>query len=169
MKPTLAALSAMIFAVAAYGGEDARAERERAMKLYQSHGTPQDDARAVAMLEHAAEGGDLVAQVNLATIYEYGLFVPRDEARSAKWWLAAAEQGDPRAQFRAGEMLWMGWGMARDRAEALKWWTLARERGEAEWMRATIAGLRVPPSEADWEEARGRAKAWHAAKDAARP
>ena len=168
MKAFAAALVALAFAAAAYAGDAGRAERERAMKLYQGRGTPADDSRAVAMLEHAAEAGDLVAQENLGLIYEYGLFAPRDPERSAKWWRAAAEQGDARAQFRTGENLWMGWGVARDRMEALKWWTLAREQGEHEYMRATIAGLRVPPSEEDWAEAERRARAWHEARDAAR-
>ena len=195
MKLPLAGIMASLFAVAAYADDytaglehlqrkayraaaasferaaragDARAEREHALMIYQGLGMPRDDARAIATLEHAAESGDVVAQVDLAILYENGLTVARDEQRSAKWWLAAANQGDRRAQFRAGEVLWRGDGIARDRAEALKWWTLAREQGEAEWMRATLESLREPPSQADWDEARRRARAWHEARDTPR-
>src|SRR4051812_45877476 len=145
----------------------AAAERELALMIYQGLGFARDDARAVAMLENAASRGDKVAQVDLASLYENGLSAPQDDARSAKWWLAAAEQGDARAQFRIGEILWLGQGMPRDRPEALKWWVLAREQGEAEWMRATIAGVRDPIPEGDWDAARERAREWHARREAA--
>ena len=134
--------------------------REQGMRIFQGLGVPRDDAKAVALLEEAAERGDLVAQVNLAKMYENGLSVAQSDARSARWWLAAARQGDAAAQFRVGEIVYLGQGLPRDRLEAVTWWSRALAHAspaQREWMQRTVDSLREPVTAAEWEEARHRA------------
>ena len=161
-----AALFAATVAALAAGGawagerEQATRLRERGMRIYQGLGVPRDDAKAVALLERAAALGDLVAQVNLAKMYENGLSVAQSDARSARWWLAAARQGDAAAQFRVGEILYLGQGLPRDRMEAITWWSRAlahADPAQREWMQRTVDSVREAVTAAEWEEARRRA------------
>lgn len=51
-------------------------------------------------LRRAAEAGDVVAQFELGTLYEYGFHMPDNEAPALAWYTLAAEQGHAKAAER---------------------------------------------------------------------
>ncbi len=51
-------------------------------------------------LRRAAEAGDVVAQFELGTLYEYGFRMPDNEAPALAWYTLAAEQGHAKASAR---------------------------------------------------------------------
>jgi TPR repeat protein len=78
-----------------------------------------------------AEGGDKVAQFNLAKLYAKGEGVPPDFKESAKWFTKAAKQGHASAQLDLGVAYDAGLGVPQDFKLAVKWYTKAAEQGHA--------------------------------------
>jgi len=90
-----------------------------------------------------AEGGDVVAQLELAGMYAKGEGgVPKDNATATKWFLKAAEQGDGAAEFSMGQKYLKGDGVTRDTTEGVKWLTKSAEHGNAEAQLA-LGGLHI--------------------------
>jgi TPR repeat protein len=80
-----------------------------------------------------AEGGDALAQFNLALLYHYGLGVERDMELAIEWYEKAAQQSQPDAQVAIGDLFMAGlWGGAPDPEEAAAWYRLAAKQGHAE-------------------------------------
>lgn len=79
-----------------------------------------------------AEGGEAIAQFNVATIYDRGLGVSEDATEALRWYVKAARQGHINAQYNLGVMYNLGDGVPRDYAKALKWYHKAAEQGHAE-------------------------------------
>ena len=88
------------------------------------------DRGALAMLNHAANSGDVEAQTSLA-MYLHGV---GNDTDAATWALAAAEQGAPAAQGFLGSMYNRGWGVPEDPRAAQSWWLRAARVGVANAM-----------------------------------
>ena len=58
-----------------------------------------------------AEQGDIIAQYNIASMYDNGRGVAEDKSEAARWYRAAAKQGDVDAQFSLGFMYDSGEGV----------------------------------------------------------
>ena len=80
-------------------------------------------------LEPLAKQGDVNAQYNLGTMYQYGQGVTRNHQTAVKWYTLAAEQGDTYAQSNLGSMYQFGQGVTQNDKTAVKWYTLAAEQG----------------------------------------
>ena len=96
-----------------------------------SAGPPWSQAnQLLSDLRHAAEQGDVVAQLALGVSYDEGRGVVKDEAEALRWFRLAAEQGDPTAQLKLGISYEEGRGVLKDEAEAVRWFRLAAEQGD---------------------------------------
>ena len=82
-------------------------------------------------LRHAAEQGDVEAQMLLAGIYEEGELLPQDYTQAALWFRRAAEQGDSHAQYTLGWIYEQGRGLPRDDMQAAEWYHRAAGQGVA--------------------------------------
>ena len=91
-------------------------------------------AAAISYLK-AAEGGNSMAQNNLAIMYAAGEGVDRDQAQATKWFARSAAQGDAAAQFHLGDRCFRASlklpKLEADEAliEAFKWLHLASASG----------------------------------------
>jgi hypothetical protein len=81
--------------------------------------------KALAELKPAAEAGDARAQINLASIYYYGLGISANFEHAFKWYRAAALQGDADGQIGLAILYAQGQGAPLDLAIAHMWLTLA--------------------------------------------
>lgn len=149
---------------------NAEAQRRLGFRYYHGEGVKQDNKRAVALFERAAEGGDIESAFNLAKMYEFGMGVQQDDRLATTWYVRAAEMGSRSAQFSASVMYYLGQGVASDRAEAAKWWTLAMGAGGdfAEKIRPTVESAQGKLSPAELDEGKRRAAQWlaiHGAKN----
>lgn len=81
-------------------------------------------------LEQAAQGGDLAAQANLATLLAQGKgALVADHAQAAHWFGKAAAAGQRVAQYNLFVALASGQGVKQDLAEATRWLRKAAEAG----------------------------------------
>lgn len=87
------------------------------------------DMKAVAMLRHAAEAGDVYGQYFFGSIYHRGYGVAKDEQVAISWCLKAAEQGLAEAQCVLGRQYQIGEGVTQDHKEAVAWYRKAAEQG----------------------------------------
>jgi uncharacterized protein len=69
--------------------------------------------KAVDWYGHAAEGGNVVAQCNLATLYFRGSGVAQNYAQAAQWFRKAAESGYAAGQQSLAWMYFTGKGVPR--------------------------------------------------------
>ena len=109
-RPSILLAAAALLAACSAGAEAVRAERR----------TEQQEAKEaqLAALEARAAGGDLGAQMELASMYYDGRVVPRDRGRAAVWYRAAADQGLAEAYYSLGVLLEKGDGVPGDLAGA---------------------------------------------------
>ena len=93
---------------------------------------------ALAQIKAAAEGGDALAQSQLADAYYYRW----DYARAGIWYGKAANQGVPYAQYKLGYLYESGlksWipeakdlpHIQKDYREAIRWYQIAANQNEA--------------------------------------
>lgn len=80
----------------------------------------------------AAEGGNVVAQYNIAYLLAEGLGTKQNFIEAARWYRMAAEQGHADAQYELSELLYWGDGVPEDLEESAYWTRLAAEQGHAE-------------------------------------
>ena len=92
-----------------------------------------EEQRAFALVEDAANQGDVDAIDYLAWFYDEGRYVSRDQARAARLYRQAAERGQRHAQWRLGVMLDTGEGVAQDPVEALQWNSSGSRAGQSAW------------------------------------
>ena len=111
-----------------------RSKFSRARPLPRSnwHCAPGNFARAAALLEQRAQGGDAEAQYQLASLYRSGRGVAQDDAAAFRWMKAAAEKGHANAQFNLAKMYLAGRGVAIDVQQARAWLTKAAAQGRTE-------------------------------------
>lgn len=70
--------------------------------------------------EVLAEQGNVMAQINMGSIYQNGNGVPKDNHKAFTWFKRASDQGNALAQANLGLMYYRGLGVRQD-------YTLARE------------------------------------------
>src|SRR5216683_5533443 len=80
----------------------------------------------------AAEQGEVLAQTNLARMYDRGEGVREDQTEAVKWYRKAAELGDSSAQYNLGVMIGTGAGAQRDIVEGYAWVSIAAAAGDAD-------------------------------------
>jgi len=98
-------------------------------------GIPVDNARARALLMHAASYfGDADAQFRVGELYLDPNELGVNPIQSARWLSLAASKGHPGAQARLGELLYRGDGIVPQPVEGLMWIALAQRnaRGTAD-------------------------------------
>ncbi len=89
---------------------------------------PALNAEAEALLPKA-EGGDAVAQFNLARLYVLGEGMAVNRAEFLRWCRTAAEQGLPEAQYTLGMCYRRGLGVEQNEEEAARLLKLAADAG----------------------------------------
>lgn len=95
-------------------------------------GVTADPKQAFTWYEMAANGGDSVAQVNLALCYEKGNGVEKDGAKAFYWFNKASEGGNVNAYINVGVYYEKGeGGVTKDMKTALSWYLKAAELGDA--------------------------------------
>lgn len=95
-----------------------------------SGGQAADRNKSVSWYTKSAEQGELLAQIELANLYDNNLAGgsnPKQEA--AKWFEKAAEQGDAGAQYKIGLFYHNGLGVEKDFSQAAKWYRHAALQG----------------------------------------
>ncbi len=83
-------------------------------------GVPVNQGEAAKWFRKAAEQGIILAQYNLALIYDKGEGMT-NYVEAAKWFRKAAEQGDAEAQADLGLYYLIGKGVDKDSCEGAKW------------------------------------------------
>lgn len=87
-----------------------------------------DDAAAFQYLKKAAEGGHVLAQFTLGTIFERGNnAVYQDVGQAEYWYSQAAGQGDPGAQFNLGYLCLQ---TSERQEEGIEWMKKAADQGD---------------------------------------
>ncbi|MCW8885165.1 MAG: SPOR domain-containing protein [Motiliproteus sp.] len=100
-------------------------------EAYEYIQTPQrNGTRAAKWYMKAAEQGHLLAQRNLAALYDSGFGVPKNSWLSFRWYQRAAEQGQAHSQLMTGMMYLDGTGTLKDRKKGLYWLQQAAHSGE---------------------------------------
>ncbi|KAF9160617.1 hypothetical protein DFQ26_005359, partial [Actinomortierella ambigua] len=81
----------------------------------------------------AANGGNVVAQIRLARMYENGQGVVASNAsKAATWYRRAADGGSAEAQLALGKMYTDGYGIEEDTSQAARWYEMAAKQGHQE-------------------------------------
>jgi len=80
----------------------------------------------IDVLDYAIKG-DVLSQVYLGYMYEYGYSIPEDKQEAIKWYRKAAEQEYALGQIRLGHAYRNG--VPEDKNEAIKWYRKAAEQG----------------------------------------
>jgi TPR repeat protein len=88
-----------------------------------------DEAGAFDMSLLAAQDGDVLYQVAVATQYRYGKGTPVDAAESLRWLREAVRQGDLNAINKLGDAYETGFGVPRDLKQAMVLYRQAAQRG----------------------------------------
>ena len=108
-----------------------------------------DPADAIALLEQAAQQGNLLAPWILGAAHAEGLSVPQDPREAARWFRVAASQGHPQAQYMLGMAYLDGNGIRRDRKAAEHWLGLSADNGFATAQTALALLMADRPDEQD--------------------
>ena len=87
--------------------------------------------QGMAKLRPAAENGNALAQLLMATILADGKLAPQDRAQAIVWYRKAAEQGIAQAQNETGKALSEGSVIPKDDAQAVTWFRKAAEQGHS--------------------------------------
>ncbi len=102
---------------------------------------------AAKLLKPAAEAGNVLAQYQMAVMYDTGQCVHKIPLAALAWYRIAAES-DPRAQVAMAEKLMEGRGIAHDPPAAISWYRKAAAHGHlSAFLRLAICyrdGVGVP-------------------------
>jgi TPR repeat protein len=101
-------------------------------------GVPQDNNKAIELLQKAADHGDVKAQYSLGGMYVYRYY---DAVKAVEWYQKAAAQGNVHAQYELGKIyegrIYEGYKYApkgakavpKDYAKAIEWYQKAAAKG----------------------------------------
>ena len=98
-------------------------------------------AEAARLIERAALGGFVTAQLMLGRGLELGQFgAAPDIGKAVGWYEVAARNGSPEAQVELATAYYLGRGKSRDNAEAARWFLEAAKAGDpgAQYMLASM-------------------------------
>jgi TPR repeat protein len=96
-----------------------------------AHANNKVDTNAItAKLVASAEGGDVEAQVQLASKHYFGIQCETNYVEALAWFRKAAQAGSATAEFRVGYMLFKGQGTETNLAEAYVWLKKAEAQGD---------------------------------------
>ena len=84
---------------------------------------------SVAERRIKAEAGDVAAQVQLASDYDFGRGVPQDYGLAAHWYQKAADTGDRVAQNNLGSLYQNGMGVTKDYGKAVALYRASAAQG----------------------------------------
>ncbi len=112
-----------------------------------------DVETAIKYYTIGAEGGDMRAQMDLATMFDKGWGVPQDMSRAAKWYEAAARQGLPSSQYNIATMYEDGVGVEASKVKAYFFYQLAIEGGFPRFATEAIEKLSESMTPAEIKEA----------------
>ena len=109
------------------------AERESVFKNKGSSNTyfSENCPKHFTFWEQAAQQGQPIAQLFLASCYGTGNGVEKDEVQAVTWYRKAAEQGNALAQTHLGFAYNDGKGTTKDQIQAVVWFRKAAEQGFA--------------------------------------
>eukprot|EP00474_Spongospora_subterranea_P010267 CRZ10725.1 hypothetical protein [Spongospora subterranea] len=96
------------------------------------HKPTEESKDVIHYFEHAADGGDVNAQVVLGQLHQRGLRgIPQDHGRAAHYFRRAADQGDANAMAHLGAMHANGQGMEQNNKTALSLFRKSSALGSA--------------------------------------
>lgn len=83
----------------------------------------------------AAEDGNAMAQLAVASMYRQGTGVTANLGKAFDWYRKAAMQGDPVAQSNLGDLYSKGEGVTKNYKQAVHWYRQAAKQGvqHAQW------------------------------------
>jgi TPR repeat protein len=90
------------------------------------YGLVKSEKKAAKIYRRGVELGDVVAMINLGTLYENGSGVKLDKKKAERLYRAAADRGDAIAQNNLGALL----DTEQKFEEAFRYYTLAANQGE---------------------------------------
>ncbi|MGA8657757.1 MAG: hypothetical protein WB586_16550, partial [Chthoniobacterales bacterium] len=90
-----------------------------------------DYAKALPLLQKAADTGHAVAMNNLGWLYQNGWGVAQDYAKARECYQKAADAGNALAMNNLGWLYHNGWGVAQDYGKAREWYQKAADTGNA--------------------------------------
>ena len=111
---------------------DSEVQFNEGVKYMTGDGVPQDNAKAVAWYQKAADQDHALAQGQLGVMYAHGLGVQQDNVKAVAWYRKAAEGGYALSQFMLGAMYAEGQGVPQDNETAYMWFNLAASRSTGE-------------------------------------
>lgn len=91
----------------------------------------QCDSAATKVFKVAAEQGCLLAQANLACMYQFGIGISKSPTETEKWMRRSAEAGCAMAQYNLGLCFILGDCVKQNDSEGAKWLRCAAEQGFA--------------------------------------
>ncbi|HPA26566.1 MAG TPA: hypothetical protein PLQ05_02855 [Acidobacteriota bacterium] len=107
------------------------AQYELGIRYYYGINNDLDTAKGIEWLSKAGEGGYLLAQNKLASLFSTGdKALPQDKAKALYWTIKSAEQGQTQAMALAGKAYLEGIGTAKDFSKAFEWTKKAAEAGD---------------------------------------
>lgn len=91
-----------------------------------------DPSAAAGWFTRSSQGGNLVAAVNLATLYERGYGVAQNFSQAGQLYEAAARRGNAQAATAVARLMASGAGTTRNIPVAWAWANIAIQNGDAE-------------------------------------
>ena len=99
------------------------------IKYYVGDSVEIDTARAIDLIQRAANMGHVGAETFLAWSYFRGEGLGKNYDECIKWCTKAAEKGDGEAQILLGECYLNGYGCEKDTLLAIEWYGKAADKG----------------------------------------
>jgi TPR repeat protein/tRNA A-37 threonylcarbamoyl transferase component Bud32 len=95
---------------------------------YNGRGVDRSEETAASWFQKAAGQNHVLAQLNLAAMYEAGIGVPRSDEQAFNWYRKAADLGNAEAQNDLGIAYARGQGTQRDDFQAVIWYEKAAKQ-----------------------------------------
>jgi TPR repeat protein len=112
-----------------------------------------DVETAIKFFMFGARGGDMRAQMDLASMYDKGWGVSQDMETAALWYEAAAKRGLESAQYNIGTMYEDGVGVEASKVKAYMYYQLAIEGGFPRFATDAMEKISVTMTPAEIKEA----------------
>ena len=135
----LAAAAALVVAVLIYLATTAplwlqRAQIAESLAQAQRYLDAKDFAKALSLLQKAADAGNADAMFNLGWTYENRWAIDQDLGKAREWYQKAADAGNANAMYYLGVLYEDGKGVTQDYGKAREWYQKAVDAGNREAM-----------------------------------